>query len=282
VERLKARLVAKGYTQQEGIDYHETFSPVAKMVIVRCLLSVAAVRGWHLHQFDVNNAFLHGDLEEEIYMRKPPGYNKGTAGQVCKLLKSLYGLKQASRQWYAKLTSCLIDFGFTQSKADYSLFTMSTSTSFTALLVYVDDIILASSSMTNIVAVKDCLHDKFKIKDLGLLRFFLGIEVARSPTGIHICQRKYALDILADSGILGCKPVKIPMEQNSILSKDAGDYLVDPSTYRRLIGRLLYLTITRPDISYPVQVLSQFMDKPSQSHLTAAHKVLRYIKSASG
>ena len=129
---------------------------------------------------------------------------------------------------------------------------MSTSTSFTALLVYVDDIILANSSMTNIVAVKDCLHDKFKIKDLGLLRFFLDIEVARSPMGIHICQQKYALDILVNSEILGCKPVKIPMEHNSRLSKDAGDYLVDPSTYRRLIGRLLYLTIIRPDISYPV------------------------------
>eukprot|EP00258_Populus_trichocarpa_P045856 XP_024461875.1 uncharacterized protein LOC112328334 [Populus trichocarpa] len=252
------------------------------MVTVRCLLSVAAVCGWHLHQFDVNNAFLHGDLEEDIYMRKPPGYNKGTTGQVCKLLKSLYGLKQASRQWYAKLTSCLLDFGFSQSKADYSLFTMSTSTSFTALLVYVDDIIFASSSMNNITAVKDCLYDRFKIKDLSALRFFLGIEVARSPTGIHICQRKYALDILADSGILGCKPVKIPMEQNSRLCKDEGDCLDNPSTYRRLIGRLLYLTITKPDISYPVQVLSQFMDKPSKTHLTAAHKVLRYIKSAPG
>jgi hypothetical protein len=146
---------------------------------------------------------------------------------------------------------------------------MSTSTSFTALLVYVDDIILANSSITNIVAVKDCLHDKFKIKDLGILRFFLGIEGAKSPMGIHICQRKYALNILADLGILGCKPVKIPMEQNSRLNKDAGDYLVDPSTYQRFISRLLYLTITRPDISYLVQVLSQFIDKPSQSHLTA-------------
>ncbi|XP_061943828.1 uncharacterized protein LOC133668098 [Populus nigra] len=230
IERLKARLVAKGCTQQEGIDYHETFSPVAKTVTVRCLLSVAAVRGWHLHQFD------------------------------------------ASRQWNAKLTSCLLDFGFSQSKADYSLFTMSTSTSFTALLVYVDDIILASSSMDNITIVKDCLHDRFKIKDLGALRFFLGIEVARSPTGIHICQQKYALDILADSGILGCKPVKISMEQNSRLCKDEGDYLDDPSIYRRLIGRLLYLTITRPDISYPIQILSQFMDKPSKTHLTTTHK----------
>jgi len=168
-----------------------------------------------------------------------------------------------------------LDFGFSQLKADYSLFTMSTSTSFTALLVYVDDIILASSSMDNITAVKDCLHDRFKINDLGALRFFLGIEVARSPTGIHICQRKYAFDILADSGILGCKPVKIPMEQNFRLYKDEGDCLDDSSTYRRIIGILLYLTITRPDISYPVQVLSQFMDKPSKTHLTTAHKVLR-------
>ena len=118
-KRLKARLVAMGYTQQEGIDYYKTFSPVAKMVTMRCLLSVVVVHGWYLHQFDVNNSFLHGDLKEGIYMRKPLGYNKGTVGQMCKLLKSLYGLKQASRQWYAKLTSCLLDFSFSQSKVDY-------------------------------------------------------------------------------------------------------------------------------------------------------------------
>ena len=143
------------------------FSPVAKMVTMQCFLSITIVRSWHLHQFDVNSSFLHENLEEEIYMWNPPGYNKGTTRQVCKLLKSLYGLKQASRQWYAKLTSCLLDFGFTQSKANYSLFTMSISTSFTAFLVYVNVIILASSSMTNIVSIIDYFHDKFKIKDLG-------------------------------------------------------------------------------------------------------------------
>lgn len=212
IERNKARFVAKGFTQQAGIDYHETFSLVAKIVTVRYLLSIAAIKGWHLHQFDVNNAFLHGDLQEDIYLHKPPGYTKGGPTQVCKLLKSLYGLKQASRQWYAKFSASLLEFGFSQSRSDYSLFTLISANSFTALLVYVDDIVVASDSLDSIAVIKNFLDRKFKIKDLGSLKYFLGIEVARSPQEIHISQRKYTLDILADSGTLGSKPLKVPMD----------------------------------------------------------------------
>ncbi|XP_022853385.1 uncharacterized protein LOC111374861 [Olea europaea var. sylvestris] len=280
--RKKARLVAKGFTQQQGVDYRETFSPVAKMVTVKTLLALATIRGWHLQQFDFNNAFLHGELNEEIYMKRPPGYNKGKSGQVYKLLRSLYGLKQASRQWYSKFSTFLISFGFIQSKLDYSLFTWSDGEHFTALLVYVDDIAVASNSLDSINMIKEFLNQHFKIKDLENLRYFLGIEVARSPLGIHLCQRKYTLDILADSGILGSKPTKIPIEQNQGLSKDSGLPLPDPSVYRRLIGRLLYLTITRPDISYSVQTLSQFMAHPSTIHLAVADKILKYLKRAPG
>jgi len=215
-------------------------------------------------------------------MHKPPGYSIGGPNQVCWLLKSLYGLKQASRQWYSKLSLSLISFGFTQSKADYSLFTKVAGTSFLALLVYVDDIIVTGNCSSSIASLKTFLHKQFQIKDLGCLRYFLGLKVARSSTGIHLCQRKYALDILVDSGTLASKPLKLPLEQNFKLSKTSGVPLLDPNTYRRLIGRLLYLTITRPDICYPVQILSQYMDTPTTTHLAIAHQILRYIKSAPG
>ena len=211
IERYKARLVAKGYTQQEGLDYHETFSPVAKLVTVRTLLALAAIKGWFLYQLDVNNAFLHGDLDEEVYMQLPPGYVKNGNTKVSRLHKSLYGLKQASRQWYSKVSSFITQHGFTQSKADYTLFVRTTQGSFTAILIYVDDIIIAGSCMKTINSLKTSLDAKFKIKDLGKLKYFLGIEVARSQQGIHICQRKYALDILVDSGTLGSKPLKLSL-----------------------------------------------------------------------
>jgi len=184
IERYKARLVTKGYTQEEGIDYHETFSHVAKLVTVRCLLAIAAVKGWGLYQFDVKNAFLHGDLQEEIYMKRPPGYTQGQSHQVCRLLKSLYGLKQASRQWYSKFSTSLLQFGFYQSKADYSLFIKQDNRSFTALFVYVDDIIVASDSPAVVKDIKVFLNNQFKIKDLGQLRYFLGLEIARTSQGI--------------------------------------------------------------------------------------------------
>uniref|UniRef100_A0A2N9GBT3 Reverse transcriptase Ty1/copia-type domain-containing protein n=1 Tax=Fagus sylvatica TaxID=28930 RepID=A0A2N9GBT3_FAGSY len=257
LERYKARLVAKGYNQQEGLDYSETFSPVAKFTTVRLLLAIAAAKGWSLTQLDVNNAFLHGELNEEVFMALPPGFaSKGensSTQQVCKLQKSLYGLKQASRQWFAKFSSTIVKQGFIQSHSDYSLFTRTQGSSFIALLVYVDDILLASNDPQSVKALKDSLHNEFKLKDLGNLKFFLGLEVARSTKGISLCQRKYALDILTDSGMLGSKPVATPMEQNLKLN-----------------------------ISYSVQKLSQFMSKPTTLHLTAAHRVIRYIKGTPG
>ncbi|XP_018842683.2 uncharacterized mitochondrial protein AtMg00810-like [Juglans regia] len=201
---------------------------------------------------------------------------------VCKLLKSLYGLKQASRQWFAKLSQALIDYGFTQVNFDCSLFIKKTATSFIALLVYVDDIILASDSLIEIQQLKIFLHDKFTIKDLGQLKYFLGLEVARSKSGISLCQRKYALDILQDTDLIGSKPAAFPMESNLKLTADDSNLYEDVSGYRRLIGRLLYLTITRPDLAYSVQVLSQFLAKPAVSHYQAAIRVLRYLKATLG
>ncbi|KAK6158321.1 hypothetical protein DH2020_005635 [Rehmannia glutinosa] len=193
-------------------------------------------------------------------MTPPPGNCSPNDNRVCKLTKSLYGLKQASRQWFQKLTSCLITYDFSQSKSDSSLFIKFSSNNILILCVYVDDIILAGNNIQEIEAIKAHLDAPFTIKDLGQLKYILGIEIARNKQGITLCQRKNALDLLIDSG----------------------DPLPDPSIYRRLVGRLLYLTITRPDLSYSIQTLSQFMSNPTSTHLTAAHRVLRYIKSTPG
>ena len=204
----------------------------------------------------------------------PPGFhNKGES--VCRLHKSLYGLKQASRQWFSKFSTALLHLGFNQSKSDYSSFTKKRSSSFVALLVYVDDILIASDSLQSVAELKVLLDQQFKLKDLGDLKFFLGLEIARSTLGTHLCQRKFTLELLSDAGLLGCKPTKTPMEQNLKLSKFQGEVLKDPSSYRRLIGRLLYLTMTRPDITFSVHRLSQFMSRPRKPHLHEANSVDR-------
>ncbi|PNX62837.1 retrovirus-related Pol polyprotein from transposon TNT 1-94, partial [Trifolium pratense] len=282
IERYKARLVAKGYTQVEGIDFFETFSPVAKITTVRTLIALAAIQSWHLHQLDVNNAFLHGELQEEVYMSIPQGVTTSRPNQVCKLLKSLYGLKQASRKWYEKLTGVLLAQGYVQSSSDHSLFTLSKDSSFTALLVYVDDIILAGDSLDEFTHIKQLLDDLFKIKDLGQLKYFLGIEVAHSNQGITLCQRKYFLDLLQDTGLLGAKPAKTPLDPSVKLHQDTSPPYADIASYRRLVGKLLYLTTTRPDIAFVTQQLSQFLTSPTQVHYDTACRVIKYLKGSPG
>nr|KYP49610.1 Retrovirus-related Pol polyprotein from transposon TNT 1-94 [Cajanus cajan] len=215
-------------------------------------------------------------------MTLPLGMRPEYSNQVCKLQKSLYGLKQASRQWFAKLSSFLIHHGYHQSASDHSLFMKFSSSSTTALLIYVDDIVLAGNNLSEIQLITGLLDVAFKIKDLGNLKYFLGLEVARNKSGIHLSQRKYVLDILSDCGMMASRPVSTPMDYTSRLSASSGTPLADPSSYRRLLGRLIYLTTTRPDISYVVHHLSQFMSAPSTAHSQAIFRILRYLKQAPG
>ena len=264
------------------MDYYETFALVAKLITVRCLLAIAAARSWSLHQLDVQNAFLHGELKEEVYILPPPGYSRQGENLVCRLNKSIYSLKQASRNWFFKLSTAIQKAGFQQSMADYSLFTQVRGDSFTAVLMYVDDMIITGNDISAIITLKAFLHEQFQIKDLGELKYFLGIKVARSKEGICISQCKYTLDILDDMGLLGAAPSSVPMEQNLKLNSTNGELIKNPSQYRRLVGRLIYLSITRPDICYSVNHLSQFMNQPRKSHFDAAIRVLRYLKGTPG
>ncbi|XP_019198293.1 PREDICTED: uncharacterized protein LOC109192162 [Ipomoea nil] len=238
------------------------------MTTIRILLAIAAAKDWHIHQMDVNNSFLNGDIEEEVYMELPLGVGCKKNGQVCKLVKSLYDLKQK--------------MGFKQSMPDNSLFTKGKGSSFVALLVYVDDIVVTNADLALIQHLKVQLNDIFQIKDLGPLKYFLGLEVAKQKKCIAVSQRKYALELLEETGFIDSKLVYNPTIPSNKLSKTKGDLLDDNTQYRRLVGKLLYLTITRPDISFATQQLSQFLDKPTHLHLQAAHRVLRYIKSAPG
>ncbi|KAL2933741.1 Retrovirus-related Pol polyprotein from transposon TNT 1-94, partial [Bienertia sinuspersici] len=290
IERYKARLVVLGCNQKYGLDYEQTFAPVAKLTTVRSLLAVAALEDWTVIQMDVKNAFLHGDLDEHVYMKMPAGYtgwnsriiedSVGVGAQsnlVCKLNKSLYGLKQAPRQWFTKLSSALKECGFLQSKTDYSMFIHEDHSSITVELVYVDNLLIAGNDEDHITKVKEFLSSNFYMKDLGAIRYFLGIEIDRSHQGFFLSQKKYAQDLIKEYGMNKAKPLRLPLESNQKLHMQAGDPLPSPTDYQRLVGKLIYLTITRPDIAYVVHVLCQFMHQPSTVHMQAAKRVLRYL-----
>ncbi|KAL0350510.1 UNVERIFIED_CONTAM: Retrovirus-related Pol polyprotein from transposon RE2 [Sesamum radiatum] len=275
-----ARWVAAMNDELSALDKNETWELVPLPPGKRAIGSKWVFK-LKLNPDDVNNAFLHGHLDEEVYMVPPEGYSPAVSGHVCKLKRSLYGLKQASRQWNIELTAKLHEFGYIQCPHDHCLFLKATATCFVALLVYVDDILLTGNSEDEIIAVKGYLHSLFTIKDLGSAKYFLGLELARSAHGLLVTQQKYLTDILTDVTLLDAKVTSTPLPPGLHLTTATGSLLPDPGPYRRLIGRLLYLGFTRPDISFAVQQLSQFIQHPRSSHWDAAVHVLRYLKGTS-
>ncbi|KAL0444557.1 UNVERIFIED_CONTAM: Retrovirus-related Pol polyprotein from transposon RE2 [Sesamum latifolium] len=246
-------LTLMGYNQIEGIDYFDSFSLVAKFVTVRMFMAMEVAKGWPLLQLDVNNAFLHGHLDEEVYMIPPEGYTLTAPGYVCKFKRSLYGSKQASRQENIELTVKLQDFGFVQCQHDHCLFLKITLDYFVALLVYVDDILLTGNSDVEIAAVKSHLDNLFTIKDMGHAKYFLGVELARSVHGLLVTQQKYLHDILRDVRMLEYIAASTPLPSGLKLTANDGALLVDPGPFRRLVDRFLYLSFTRPDVSFATQ-----------------------------
>jgi Reverse transcriptase (RNA-dependent DNA polymerase) len=282
VKWYKARLVTKGFSQTYGIDYDETFVLVAKMSTVRTLISLVANDGWKLHQLDVINAFLHGDLLEEVYMQTPPGFRTNqTDGKVCRLKKSLYGLKQSPRAWYGRFRRAMLGMRYQRINADHTVFFRRYGGHITMLIVYVDDMIITGDDESEIAQLKAKLDKKFEVKDLGQFRYFIGIEVTRGIKRIVLSQRKYVLDLLTETSMLGCRPVTSPIDAKCKLSTETGEP-VDRERYQRLVGRLIYLSHILPDISFAVSIVSRYMHDLRKGHMDAVYQILRYLKNAPG
>ncbi|KAL9993337.1 putative RNA-directed DNA polymerase [Helianthus debilis subsp. tardiflorus] len=278
ITRYKARLVAKGFNQQSGIDYTETFSPVVKSTTIRVVLSLAVTKQWPLRQLDVQNAFLHGDLKEKVYLKQPQGFvDPLRPAHVCLLHKALYGLKQAPRAWFERLSSALLSLGFKGSKTDPSLFIYSSHGTFMYMLVYVDDIILTGNNNVAINKVVNSLSHTFAIQDMGPLSYFLGIEVARRGSDIILSQRKYINDLLVKASLSKAKPVPSPCTTTAPLSLGDSSPFDDPARYRQMVGALQYVTLSRPDITFAVNKVCQFMHAPTENHWSAVKRILRYL-----
>ncbi|KAF5447193.1 hypothetical protein F2P56_032762, partial [Juglans regia] len=239
-------------------------------------------RKWPLHQLDVQNAFLHGDLEEDVFMHQPTGFvNPDYPHFICKLRKSLYGLKQAPRAWFAKLSSRLLDLGFHASASDSSLFILSHSSDSIYVLVYVDDIVVTASTTSLITDFILALRQSFPVKDLGVLHYFLGIQVSRNSSGLFLSQHRYIANLLSRTNMHQSKTVSTPMASSTRLTAVDGPSFEDPQLYRSVVGSLQYLSFTRPDISFAVNRVCQFMHCPRLIHWQAVKRILRYLRLTS-
>ncbi|KAG8471832.1 hypothetical protein CXB51_036626 [Gossypium anomalum] len=264
-----------------GIDFHETFSPVVKPTTIRVVLTLAVKFGWHLRQLDIDNAFLNGDLSEEIYMVQPPGFEQKCGDQtlVCKLKKALYGLKQALRAWFSKLRDFLLRSQFVLTKSDSSLFVRKTKDVCLYVLVYVDDIIVTGNDKGSIDEFVTILNTTFSLKDLGPLSYFIGIEVLPTTEGLFLSQQKYVLDLLRRAKMDQATGSPTPMVTSCVLSRHVGSAVENASDYRSIVGALQYVVITRPDIAFTVNKVCQFMHQPLDQHFKAVKRILWYLQN---
>lgn len=278
IERYKARLVVRGFTQQYGINYHETFSPVVKYPSIRAILAIAASKNMLLKQFDVKTAFLNSELSETIYMKQPVGYDDGS-DKICKLNKSLYGLKQASRAWNNKFTTFIKQFNFKVSKADPCVFIHSTGETY--LTIYIDDGLIASKDGELIDNIIEYLRKHFEVKAFEA-DSYLNLQIKRMANGsIYLHQENYTNRILERFNMRDCNQVTVPADPNTTLyDLDNDEAVIFP--YREAVGSLMYLTVsTRPDISFAVGLTSRFIEHPSKAHVNAVKRILKYIKGTS-
>ena len=280
IERYKARLVAKGFRQREGVDYEEVFAPVSKYTTVRALLALAASQDLEIHQLDIKTAFLNGDLEEDVWIQQPEGYETDP-NLACHLRKSLYGLKQAPRAWHIKLREELESMGFHPSAADPALF-IKPGDDPIYLLTYVDDILIITRRTETVNETKAKICATFEARDMGAASTFLGMDIIRDRTAhtISLVQRRLTNDLLDRHGMAECKPLSVPLSTAIKLTKDGEPLDTSVNNYSQLIGSLMYLSIsTRPDIAQAVGALARYMATPTDAHWQAAKGVLRYIAS---
>ena len=287
-KRYKARLVVKGFQQKEGVDYNEIFSPVVKLTTIRLVLKIVAAENLHLEQLDVKTAFLHGDLEEELYMRQPEGFIKeDRKNLVCKLKKSLYGLKQAPRQWYKKFDSFMSSHSFTRCQADHCCYFKKIDNNFIILLLYVDDMLVAGSNMQEIVNLKLKLSKQFEMKDMGAVKQILGMRIKRDTNSrtLLLSQDKYINKVLSRFNMQNAKVVSTPLGVHFRLSKEQSPKTEEERAYMAkvpyasAIGSLMYVMVcTRPDIAQAVGAVSRYMNNPGKLHWEAVKWILRYLR----